>query len=70
MTLRNKQYGKPKLCEKENCTNKRGSSLHSIYSYGCVICVNCENEYQLGNITLPKTANQTRKEKATNKILS
>lgn len=70
MGFRNKEYGKPKQCEYDNCENTRGAPLRSKQTYGCVLCVFHEDQYQLGEIELPETASEQRKQDATDRVLS
>jgi len=50
--LRNKEFT-TKQCDVEGCEKNRGASEKSENSYGCVLCVKHEDEYQLGNLELP-----------------
>jgi len=50
--LRNKKYT-TKKCEVSGCEYTRGASEVSERTYDCVLCVSCENEYQLGKLELP-----------------
>lgn len=69
MPLRNKEYGKAEPCEYDTCERARGAPLRSVYSYGCVLCTFHENEYQKGNISLPDSASESRKQQAAVKVL-
>lgn len=69
MTLRNRDYGPPKPCENPECDRTRGASLKSVYHHGCVLCVSCENKLQLGELSLPESATEARKQQAEDKLL-
>jgi len=68
--LRNTEYGKPKECELSDCDRTRGAPLRSLSSYGCVLCTFHAGQYQQGNITLPDSATDERREQATDKLLA
>jgi hypothetical protein len=51
-------------CEVEGCDHPRGARLRAILTYGCVLCVHHENLYQKGEIDLPESANEERRQSA------
>lgn len=63
------EYGHRRPCEVEDCVWASGAPLNSIYTYGCVLCPNCQNEYQLGERELPDSASEERREEAEDEIL-
>lgn len=62
-------YGSPTECEVDGCANTRACPDKSVMVYGCVLCVSCENDYQLGRISLPDAEDRERSRDAERRIL-